>query len=72
MNPSLVVRCQNGVVVWVREGISARSFRWRCTRDNFIIAAPSSSSQIESTLLAIAQHSTSLSGAILQVVEITL
>lgn len=67
MMPCLLVRCNNGIVVWVRVRTSARAAAWHCTRDGFSVVAPDDAAQIEQTLSAIATHSVVLAGAILQV-----
>lgn len=67
MMPCLLVRCNNGIVVWVRLKTSARGAVWQCTRDNFSIVAPDTAAHIEQTLSAIATHSVVLAGAIVQV-----
>ena len=64
---ALVIRCNTGTVVWVRVQLTRRVAIWRCTRDQFTIPAPASPEQIEPTLLALAAHSISLSGAIQQI-----
>lgn len=68
--PCIVVRCANGVVVWVRVPTGRHTARWQCTRDGFSVQAPSDPAGIEAVLQALAMHSVSLSGAILQVVQL--
>lgn len=67
----IVVRCQNGIVVWVRIKVGVHSAQWRCTRDGFLINAPVDPAGVEQFLGALASHSATLAGAIIQVVELT-
>lgn len=67
---AIVCRCQNGIVVWVMHPTGVHTHSWICTRDNFSIAAPDNVAQVESVLVALAQHSTQLAGAILQVLQL--
>ena len=69
---TIVIRCQNGIVVWVLVPTGLHSKQWVCTRDRFIILAPDTPQDVEAFLRDMATHSSSLSGAILQVVELEL
>lgn len=67
----LVFRCANGIVVWdKKDTLTPSGGHWLCLRDQFTIQSPSSDEQVEQTLLALAQHSVGLAGAIQQVVEL--
>lgn len=67
----IIVRCANGVVVWVRQATSSRDYDWVCTRDGFKLAPPATTAGLETFLVQLASHSQSLSGAINQLVELT-
>lgn len=68
----IVVRGASGVVAWVKVATAAKQFAWRCSRDSFQIAAPGTLAQTEAFLVALAQHSQQLVGAIAQVVQLEL
>lgn len=68
----IVVRCQNGVVVWARQRGAGRNAAWRCQRDGFVVDCPVRVADAEAAVVALAHHSTQLAGAILQVVELTI
>ena len=70
MQTAIVIRCQNGVVVWTLDARSKTDQRWRCSRDAFEVAAPMAPAQIEAALVSIAAHSQALAGAILQVAQL--
>ena len=69
---TIVIRCQNGIVVWVHVQTGLHSHQWVCTRDRFIILAPDAPQDIEPFLQQMAEHSNKLAGVILQVAELSL
>lgn len=68
----ILIRCQNGIVVWVKIVHSPHSASWLCSDDGFDVAAPTTALQAKSALVTMAQHSIALAGSILQVVELAL
>jgi len=68
----IIVRCANGVVVWEKLPAPNRTYTWQCTRDKFSIVAPADAAHVEQFLIALAQHSQLLAGAISQVVQLEL
>lgn len=68
----ILIRCQNGIVVWVKIVHSPHSASWVCGDDGFAIAAPTTAIGAKSALLSMAQHSIALAGSILQVVQLNL
>lgn len=68
----IVIRGGQGTVVWIRESPARNVVNWVCTRDGFSVTAPRSPADMEKALLAIAQHSATLTGTLAQVVQLTL
>lgn len=68
----ILIRCQNGIVVWVRLSEGPHSWKWLCGDDGFTVSAPTNAVTAKSVLLSMAQHSVALAGSILQVVQLTL
>lgn len=66
---AIVIRCQNGIVVWVRAKRNGARV-WVCVRDSVTVAAPLTAAEVEPALVAIAAHSQQLVGPILQVVQL--
>jgi len=67
---AIVVRCNNGVVVWQQHATGLRTRVWICTRDRFSLDIPADESGLEAFLVTLAQHSSQLAGVIQQVVEL--
>lgn len=68
----LIVRCANGIVVWVRSG-RGETRTWNCRRDGFTVNYNlGSNATVEAGVLAIAQHSAQLAGAVQQVAQLDL
>lgn len=66
----ILVRCANGLVVWVQHRTAQHSKAWMCTRDNFVLAEPSEPGGLSQFLATMQQHSVSLMGAIQQLTEL--
>lgn len=69
---ALVIRGATSTVAWTEVAAKPTPGFWQCTRDQFRVAKPTSVAGLEAAMLAIAQHSQPLTGAITQVVELDL
>jgi len=67
---SIVVRGTGGTVTWFRQPVGHASYNWVCSRDGFVVVPPKTPAQLESVLLAMAQHSIAFTTNINQVVEL--
>jgi hypothetical protein len=66
------VRGSNGIVAWTRSPVDLHTWSWICGRDNLAVAGASDAVTPESVAVAIAQHSATLVGSILQIAELDL
>lgn len=69
----LVVRCANGVVLWRITYTDPRNHTLHCLTDgtsfSYLVGADSTE---EGALVSVVQHSVSLKGAVLQIVQLAL
>jgi hypothetical protein len=70
MRRVIIVRGQNGVVVWTLRRTGDDETSWICLRDGFRLVTPQTLAGIESFLLTLAQHSASIVGVIQQVIQL--
>jgi hypothetical protein len=68
----IVVRGQTGIVAWTRSFTDRHVVFWVCGRDNFAVSAPDTDASAEQTLRDIVTHSSTLVGAVQQIVQIQL
>lgn len=70
MQKITLIRGSNGVVVWNLRRTGVEQYAWICLRDNFQVPLPKTPAGLEGFLSSVAQHSSSLVGAISQVVQL--
>lgn len=70
MQKITLIRGSNGSVVWALRRTGVEEYSWICQRDQFKVITPQNAAGLEGFLLAVAQHSTGLVGAIQQVVQL--
>jgi hypothetical protein len=67
----LIFRGATGIAVWVKRAHpQGKTYDWVCTRDQFIVPAPSTLAQLESTLSAIHAHSLTLAGTLSVITQV--
>lgn len=65
-----IVRGSNGVVVWANKKTGVDQWAWMCLRDGFLVSIPQTQAGLESFLISVATHSSSLVGTIAQVFQL--
>jgi len=67
---AIVVRGNSGTVTWFRQAVGHSSYNWVCSRDGFVVVPPKTPAQLESVLVAMAQHSLAFTWTLAQVVQL--
>lgn len=70
MQKITLIRGQNGSVVWALRRTGVDELSWICLRDQFKVVTPSTPAGLEGFLTTVAQHSSTLIGAINQVIQL--
>ena len=68
----IIVRGAAGIAAWTKALLTAHTWSWVCSRDQFAVAGPTETTQAEAAAVAIVQHSATLVGAVSQVLELDL